>query len=113
MAVVVPPIVYPVSLFAQLLGQVLYTSGATGIRARSWLRTDTKSLELFELGKGVGLRSLHNLGLAMDLVGTTRQVNAFRQGWLALGLDAVPEGDHLHVELDGPVLRRLGVDFRR
>ena len=111
--VVVPPMVYPVTLFTELVGRV-FTARITqtrGVRVSSWLRTAAKTLELREQGRGV-VNSLHQRGLAIDLVGTAVQLGAMRAGWVALGLDAVDEGDHLHLELDGPALRRLGVDFR-
>lgn len=111
MAVIVPPLVFPVDVFALVLAQVLRSSGASGLRVTSWLRTEQKQLELLERGRGV-VRSLHLKGLAMDLVGTPAAIAAFQRGWIGLGLDAVLEADHLHVELDGPALRRIGLDFR-
>lgn len=52
-------------------------------------------------------RSLHLLGLAIDLVGPAVELEAVMRIWRAAGLDAVDEGDHLHLELDGPLLRQL------
>ena len=109
--VVVPTMVYPVTLFVQLIAiAVTRDPRIRGIRASSWLRTSAKQRELNELGRGVP-RSLHERGLAMDLIGQPAQVSAMRSAWLAYGLDAVDEVDHLHIELDGPALRRLGVRF--
>lgn len=114
MPLVFPPqIVYPIDQFLIAAGIVLQQyPEARGIRVSAWGRTVDRAVELAELGKGVGSRSLHTRFLAFDLVGTAVQTDAFRRGWSALGLDAVPEGDHLHVEFDGPALRRFGVDFR-
>lgn len=111
--VVVPPMVYPVTLFVDCIVRTFNARAAQarGVRVSSWLRTAAQQLELREQGRGV-VRSLHEKGLAMDLVGTAAQLGAMRAGWIALGLDAVDEGDHLHLELDGPALRRLGIDFR-
>lgn len=111
MAVLIPQIVFPVNVFVLLLAQVLQASGARGLSVTSWLRTEQKQRELLEEGRGV-VRSLHLKGLAMDLIGSPAAIQAFQRGWIGLGLDAQLEADHLHVELDGPLLRRLGLDFR-
>lgn len=109
--VVVPPLVPPVLQFAWLVAWVLQASGARGLRLTSWLRTESQQEDLLARGRGV-VRSLHIRGLAMDLVGPPAALMAFARGWIGLGLDAVLEADHLHIELDGPALRALGLDFR-
>jgi len=108
---VVPELVFPVDVFITLVDRIHAQAGRPSLGVSSWLRTSSKQLELLEQGRGV-VRSLHLRGLALDLVGAPPALQAFQRGWIALGLDALPEGDHLHVELDGPVLRRLGLDFR-
>lgn len=111
--VTVPPIVGPVLIFARLVLYVLdNVPAARGIGISSWLRSDVRSVELADAGRGVGLRSLHNQGLAMDLVGAPGVLGAFGEAWQVIGLDAVFEPDHLHIEFDGPLLRRFGLDFR-
>jgi hypothetical protein len=109
---VIPELRYPVTLFVQLLGIALLQAGYPRLSVSSWKRTEQKSIELAELGKGVGPRSLHNLGLAMDLTGSSAALGSFQRAWVGFGLVAGAEADHLHVELDGPALRRIGVDFR-
>jgi len=111
-AVVAPPLIYPVPQFLIVVEFAFRQAGSPRIGVSSWLRTDTKALELAEQGRGVGLRSLHNRGLALDLVGPAPSLGAFAEAWQRLGLDALFEPDHLHIELDGPALRSLGVDFR-
>lgn len=109
--VAVPPLVSPVTEFVVLIAWTLQRTGARGIRVSSWLRTEQQQEDLRSRGRGV-VRSLHLRGLAMDLVGPPATLMAFAAGWVALGLDAVLESDHLHIELDGPSLRALGIDFR-
>jgi hypothetical protein len=139
-AVVIPPMVYPVTVFVQLLTIAFrQAEQPTGLVVTSWLRSVSQQDDLVEQGRGVG-NSLHLKGLAMDL--SVKNASALpgldRLGlrWRGLGLDAVfgggvetrvgeiilPNGArvpntqvtrrYLHIELDGPALRRLGVDFR-
>jgi len=110
--------VYPVTIFVQLLDVAYRRAGAPRLTVSSWLRPPETQQELVELGTGA-LRSLHPLGLAMDLQGTLGARQAMGTAWRALGLDAIDEGPSasrvnpvLHIELDGPALRRLGIDFR-
>jgi len=118
-AVTVPPMVYPVTLFVQCVGIAFDRAGRPRLTVSSWLRTDQRQVELAEQGLGV-VRSLHTRGLALDLQGTAPARQAMGTAWRALGLDAIDEpggvqgrvNPVLHIELDGPALRRLGVDFR-
>lgn len=109
--VVVPALVSPVTEFVVLIAWTLQRTGARGLRVTSWLRSEADQEDLLSRGRGV-VRSLHLRGLAMDLVGPPASLMAFAAGWVALGLDAVLESDHLHIELDGPSLRAVGIDFR-
>lgn len=116
--VVVPPMVYPVTLFSQCVLLAFQRAGRPRLTVSSWLRSDQAQRELVELGTGA-VRSLHTKGLAMDLQGSDSARQARGTAWRALGLDALDEGPAasrirpvLHIELDGPVLRALGVDFR-
>ena len=117
--VVVPELVYPVTIFVQLVAIAFDRAGRPRLSVSSWLRTDQRQVELAEQGLGV-VRSLHTRGLALDLQGEPGARQAMGNAWRALGLDAVDEpggvqgriNPVLHIELDGPALRRLGVDFR-
>jgi len=133
-AVVVPQMVYPVTLFVQCLGIAFERAGRPQLIVSSWLRSLEAQDDLVEQGRGVG-NSLHLKGLAMDLQGKFVYPGRFtdlgpmEQAWRSLGLDAVRGGgtrveptfppsvrfsrEYLHIELDGPRLRELGVDFRR
>lgn len=116
--VVVPEMVYPVTVFVQLIGIAFERAGRPKLRVTSWLRTEQRTLELAEAGFGKA-RSLHPRGLAMDLQGTAAALQAMQSAWRALGLDAISEAPRpgirvnpvLHIELDGPALRRIGVSF--
>ena len=73
-------------------GDTVYLSGALGVDADG------------RLADGMAAQARQAMGTA----------------WRALGLDAVDESPGptrvnpvLHIELDGPALRRIGVDFRR
>lgn len=118
MAIEIPPLVYPVTVFLQLLDIAYARAGRPRLIVSSWLRSDQRQQELVELGTGA-LRSLHPKGLAMDLQGSLAARQALGAAWRALGLDALEEppgpsriNPVLHIELDGPRLRALGVDFR-
>lgn len=137
MAVLVPDMVYPVTLFVQLLTLAFERAGRPRLRVSSWLRSVQQQDDLVEQSRGVA-NSLHLKGLAMDLIpGDVAGMERLGQAWRGLGLDAVfgggqtfvagpdiilPNGAkvpntgrtirYLHIELDGPALRRLGVDFR-
>ena len=125
--------VYPVTLFVQLLSIAFQRAGRPRLRVTSWQRPPEQQEQLVSQGRGV-VNSLHLQGLAMDLQGADlirpqTAENALLEAWQTLGLDAYrgltplrtdPEGPslgrqtyYLHIELDGPALRRLGVDFRR
>ena len=119
MAIEIPQLVYPVTVFVQLVSIAFERARRPRLTVTSWLRSSAQQLELVELGAGAQ-RSLHPLGLAMDLQGTAQARQAMGTAWRALGLDAVDESPGptrvnpvLHIELDGPALRRIGVDFRR
>lgn len=86
--------------FVQLLIAVLVVARATDVSISSFLRTP-------ERNEAVGGRpnSLHLVGLAVDLVGEPATLGRVASIWRAIGLDAIDEGDHLHLELDGPLLR--------
>ena len=133
MALIVPRMVYPVTLFVQLLSIAFQRAGRPRLRVTSWQRPPEQQEQLVSQGRGV-VNSLHLQGLAMDLQGADlirpqTAENALLEAWQTLGLDAYrgltplrtdPEGPslgrqtyYLHIELDGPALRRLGVDFRR
>lgn len=125
--------VYPVTLFAQLIGIAFVKAGRPQLVVTSWLRSSTDQEDLLEQGRGV-VNSLHLKGLAMDLQGKFvypgrfADLSGMEEAWRSLGLDAVRGGgtrleptippqirlgrEYLHIELDGPALRRLGVDFR-
>jgi len=107
----VPPLVFPVDAFVRIVDFVHAQAGRPRLQVTSWLRTVQNQAELIEF-EGGAVRSLHTKGLALDLVGTAPSLQAFARGWRALGLDALAESDHLHVELDGPGLRVFGIDFR-
>lgn len=118
MALQIPPMVYPVTVFVQLLGVAFERAGRPRLTVSSWQRSTAAQQELVELGTGA-IRSLHPKGLAMDLQGSAAARQALGNAWRALGLDAIDEGPAasrlnpvLHIELDGPALRRVGVDFR-
>lgn len=66
----------------------------------SWFRTR-------EENDAVGGRpdSLHLRGLAMDIVSSASGQARLAQAWQSWGLDALDEGDHVHLELDGPRFR--------
>lgn len=106
MAVVVPPLVYPVPLFIDLVAFAFDRAGAPRLNVTSWYRA--------------GDPRLHGRGLALDLQGSFGALQAMGFAWRSLGLDAIDEAPAagvrvnpvLHIELDGPVLRMLGVDFR-
>jgi len=118
-ALVIPPMVYPVTVFVELVGVAFDKAGRPRLRATDWLRTDKRAVELAELGAGV-VQSLHVKGLALDLQGTGAALQAMLSAWRALGLDALLEAPLpgvrvnpvLHIELDGPALRRIGVSFK-
>lgn len=142
MAVVQPPLVYPVTVLLQLLNiafrqaELPVRSGSSRLKVSSWLRTPSQQDDLVEQSRGVA-NSLHLQGLAMDIVGLVDDLQRLAAAWRRLGLDAVlgggttrqvgeaplPNGakvplyettrPYLHIELDGPRLRELGVDFRR
>lgn len=125
--------VYPVTVFLQCLSIAFERAGRPRLRVTSWQRPPEQQEQLVNQGRGV-VNSLHLQGLAMDLQGSdlffpNRAEDALLEQWQVLGLDAYrgltplrtdPEGPslgrqtyYLHIELDGPALRRLGVDFRR
>ena len=70
------------------------------VRVSSFLRTR-------EQNDSVGGRpnSFHLVGLAIDLVGAATALSWILRLWQVLGFDGVDEGDHVHLELDGPALR--------
>jgi len=141
-AVVQPALRYPVTVFLQLIGiawtqsEIPARNGGDRLKVSSWLRSPTQQDDLVEQGRGVA-NSLHPKGLAMDIVGISDDLQRLAAAWRRLGLDAVigggttrqvgtarlPNGatfpqfettrQYLHLELDGPRLRELGVDFRR
>jgi len=110
--------VYPVTLFSQLIAIAYDRAGRPKLTVSSWLRSQERTLELAEAGVGK-LTSLHPRGLAMDLQGSAAALQAMQSAWRGLGLDAIREAPVagvrlspvLHIELDGPALRRLGVSF--
>ncbi len=118
MSVLIPEMVYPVTVFVQLVRIAFDRAGRPSLRVSSWLRTEQRTRELAEAGLGKPT-SLHPRGLAMDLQGAPDALQAMQTAWRALGLDAVSEAPALgvrvnpvlHIELDGPALRRLGVSF--
>jgi len=93
----VPPINPAVVLFVTLAVYVISRSPAVEIT--SWYRTLEDNARV-----GGVPTSLHQVGLALDLVGPGTAKIA--ELWRGLGLDQVDEGDHLHIELDGPIFRR-------
>lgn len=109
--IVYPDLVYPVDVFLRAAWIAFQRSRPSGLKISSWKRSPQRTLELLEQGRGVP-RSLHEKGLAWDVVGPPAELRRFGQAYAALGLDAVFEADHLHIEFDGPALRRLGLDFR-
>lgn len=84
--------------FLQLLVAVLEAAGALGkVRVSSYVRNPLLNTEV-----GGVANSLHQIGLAIDLVPDDPALYApLAAAWRSLGLDAVFEQDHLHVELDG------------
>lgn len=141
MAVTIPEMVYPVTVFVQLIAiawrqaEIPQRTGAQRLKVTSWARSVQQQDDLVEQSRGV-VNSLHLKGLAMDLVGIRQDLDALARAWRRLGLDAVIGGGvtrqvgsitlpggadfptyettrlYLHIELDGPRLRALGVDFR-
>lgn len=116
--VVIPELVYPVTIFVQLVAIAFERAGRPRLRVSSWVRSQQRTLELAEAGLGKPT-SLHPRGLALDLQGEPGALQAMQIAWRALGLDAVREtplagvrvNPVLHIELDGPALRRIGVSF--
>lgn len=119
MAVVIPPMVYPVDVFIEAVSIAFDQAGRPrGLRVTSWLRTVAQQEQLLSLG---GVQdSLHLKGLALDIVGPRAAdgtpgpgLVALGAAWARLGLDALFSAQgNLHIEFDGSALRRLGVDFR-
>lgn len=87
-------------LFLVLVLLVVQAAGATSLSVSSYLRTPERNAAV-----GGVANSLHLAGLAIDLVGSQADILAVAGLWRVLGLDAVVESDHLHLELDGPALR--------
>lgn len=74
--------------------------GATQLRETSWFRTPEKNVEV-----GGVPNSLHLRGLALDLAGPMEERLRIGNRWRSLGLDAVQDTGHVHLELDGPIFR--------
>lgn len=70
-----------------------------GVEISSWFRTEPQNIAV-----GGVPGSLHLRGLAMDLVGPPIALATIADVWTQIGLDAVVETDHLHLELDGPAV---------
>lgn len=87
-------------LFLILVVIVLTKAQARGVTISSYLRNPATNA-----AAGGVSNSLHLVGLAMDLVGPWTELERVAILWRSLGLDAVLESDHLHIELDGPALR--------
>lgn len=82
-------------LFARLVDAVVDSVGAgRSIQPTSWFRTRAENAAV-----GGVPTSLHLLGLAVDFVGDQAALNRVRGIWRAIGLTALDEGDHLHIEL--------------
>lgn len=71
-----------------------------GLSISSWYRDPVQN----EAAGGVRT-SLHLRGLAMDLTGPFASRMLVGNVWRAVGLDAVQYDSHVHLELDGPLLR--------
>ena len=87
-------------LFLVLVLLVIQAAGARSLSVSSYYRTPERNAAV-----GGVPTSLHLQGLAIDLVGGQADILAVAGLWRALGLDAVVESDHLHLELDGPAVR--------
>lgn len=83
-------------LYAILRNQVQ----AYNVRITSWCRSAQRNREV-----GGVENSLHLVCLALDVVGPPNEVQRLALAWRGIGLDAVQESDHLHLELDGPAVR--------
>lgn len=119
MALQIPPMVYPVTVFVELLSIAFDQAGRPrGLRATSWLRSSAGNEQLLSLG--AVRNSLHKKGLAIDIVGPRAAdgtpgpgLVALGAAWARLGLDALFSAQgNLHLELDGSALRRLGLSFK-
>ena len=100
MAVRVPPFTLRAAIFAQLVSVVSKIAGVQP-QVTSWYRTPDENAAV-----GGKPNSLHLVGEAIDLVfGSSVEAARVQNIWRTIGLDAVDEADHLHLELDGPLLR--------
>ena len=102
MAARVPPFTMRAAIFAVMVGLALRAARTTGrVLVSSWFRSPDENAAV-----GGRPNSLHLAGEAIDLVFSSRADSSRVQTiWNSIGLDAVDEGDHLHLELDGPLLR--------
>lgn len=74
---------------------VLLSVGTNEVTVTSWARSAERNADV-----GGTPNSLHLLGLAMDLVGSSSALARVAAAWRGFGLQAIDEGDHLHLELD-------------
>lgn len=94
MALRAPPANPLTTLFARLVVAVVVAARARNVVPTSWFRTPAENAAL-----GGVPGSLHLQGIAIDLAGDSDELGQIEGIWRAIGLDAVDEGDHLHLEL--------------